>query len=151
MTSCHFQLKHFEALSNHELYRILRLRQEVFVVEQHCPFVDCDDRDQASWHLLCYTDSGSLAAYCRLLPVGLAYEGYASIGRVISSYQHRGEGYGIALMEEAVKQCVKLYDNAPIQIGAQLYLKKYYERFGFQAVREVYLEDDIEHIHMIRT
>lgn len=146
----HFTLKHYRDLSLDELYAFMRLRQRVFVLEQRCAFVDCDDQDQESWHLMGYDDKGTLAAYSRLLPVGLSYPGYASIGRVVSEPALRREGYGRMLMEESVKRCSELFPGAPLKIGAQLYLKKFYEGYGFQAVGEVYIEDDIEHIKMIR-
>ena len=145
-----FTLKSYSTLSLDELYSIMRLRQQVFVVEQHCPFVDCDNLDQPSWHLMYHAADGDLLAYCRLLPVDIAYSGYASIGRVITSHKCRGTGAGILLMEEALRHCKILFGNTPLQIGAQLYLKQFYERFGFEAVGEVYLEDDIEHIKMQR-
>lgn len=146
----HFTLKHYSDLSLDELYAIMRLRQRVFVLEQRCAFVDCDDQDQESWHLMGYDDKGTLAAYSRLLPVGLSYPGYASIGRVVSEPALRRAGYGRMLMEESVKRCSELFPGAPLKIGAQLYLKKFYEGYGFQSVGEVYIEDDIEHIKMIR-
>ena len=146
-----FDLKHFKNLSIDELYVIMRLRQRVFVLEQKCAFVDCDDLDQDSWHLLCYTDDDRLAAYSRLLPVGLSYPGYASIGRVVSEPDLRRDGYGRLLMTESVTQCRELFGDVPLQIGAQLYLKRFYESFGFEATGDIYIEDDIEHIHMVRS
>ena len=145
-----FELKYFTDLSLIELYAILRLRQRVFVLEQQCPFVDSDDLDQQSWHLMCYAGDGTLAAYSRLLPVGLSYPGYASIGRVVSDTNLRKEGYGKLLMTESLVRCRELFGEAQLKIGAQLYLKKFYESFGFVAVGDVYLEDGIDHIHMIR-
>ena len=145
-----FDLKHFNELNTDELYVIMRLRQRVFVLEQKCAFVDCDNLDQPGWHLMCYTDSGTLAAYCRLLPKNVAYPGYASIGRVVSEPDLRKEGYGRLLMAEALLRCKELFGDAPLKIGAQLYLKRFYESYGFTAVGETYIEDDIEHVHMIR-
>ena len=145
-----FDLKHFRNLSLDELYDILRLRQRVFVLEQKCAFVDCDDLDQDSWHLLCYADGGILAAYSRLLPVGLSYPGYASIGRVVTETDLRRDGYGKILMNESIAQCRELFGDVSLQIGAQLYLKRFYESFGFVILGDVYIEDGIEHIHMIR-
>lgn len=145
-----FELKYFTNLTNNELYAIMRLRQRVFVLEQNCAFVDCDNLDQPAWHLMCYTDNGILAAYCRLLPLHVAYPSYASIGRVVSEPDLRRGGYGRQIMAEALKNCEKLFGNAPLKIGAQLYLKHFYESFGFIAIGQVYIEDDIEHILMIR-
>jgi ElaA protein len=145
-----FDLKNYTDLTLDELYAIMRLRQRVFVLEQKCAFVDCDDLDQQSWHLMCYTEDDTMAAYCRLLPVGYAYPGYASIGRVVSEPDLRKGGYGRIIMAGALVRCRELFGEAPLKIGAQLYLKKFYESYGFNAVEEVYIEDDIEHIKMIR-
>ncbi len=145
----HFILKHYSELTKDELYHFLQLRQRVFVVEQQCPFLDCDDLDQLSWHLMCRTEEGVLASYCRLLPVGVSYDNYSSIGRVVSEPTLRRGGYGRMIMEEGINKCRELFGNIPIKIGAQLYLKKFYESFGFEAVGEVYLEDDIDHIKMV--
>ena len=144
-----FDLKHFTELNIDELYTIMRLRQRVFVLEQNCAFVDNDNLDQPSWHLMCY-DGDTLAAYCRLLPMGVAYPGYASIGRVVSEPALRKEGYGKLIMSGALKHSKDLFGDAPLKIGAQLYLKGFYESYGFTAVGEIYIEDDIEHVHMIR-
>ena len=145
-----FELKHFKELTTDELYDILRLRQRVFVLEQNCAFVDNDNLDQPSWHLIYYTDDNTLAAYCRLLPVDLAYPGYASVGRVVSEPALRKYGYGRLLMAEALVRCRELFGNVPLKIGAQLYLKRFYESYGFAAIGDVYIEDDIEHVHMIK-
>lgn len=145
-----FDLKHFAELNIDELYTIMRLRQRVFVLEQNCAFVDCDNLDQPGWHLMCYTDDHTLAAYCRLLPVGVAYPGYASIGRVVSESILRKEGYGRLLMAEALTHCQTLFGDAPLKIGAQLYLKDFYESYRFTAIGEIYIEDDIEHVIMVR-
>jgi ElaA protein len=143
-----FELKPFKDLPIDELYAIMRLRQRVFVLEQSCAFVDCDNLDQPSWHLMCYTGD-TLAAYCRLLPVDTAYPGYASIGRVVSEPDLRKNGYGKLLMTEALAKCSELFGPAPLKIGAQLYLRRFYESYGFTIAGEVYIEDDIEHIHMV--
>ena len=145
-----FELKHFKDLRLEELYLFLQLRQRVFVVEQTCAYLDSDDLDQTSWHLMCYADNGILAAYCRVMPVGLSYEGYASIGRVVSEPQLRKEGYGRLLMQEAINRSKDLFGDTPIKIGAQLYLQKFYESLGFEKVSDVYPEDGIDHIKMVR-
>jgi ElaA protein len=144
------ELKHFKELNIDELYAIMRLRQRVFILEQKCAFVDCDDLDQSCWHLMCYTGENILAGYCRLLPMDLAYPGYASIGRVVSEPRLRKDGYGRLLMAEALASCTALFGDAPLKIGAQLYLKRFYEAYGFSAIGITYIEDDIEHIHMVR-
>lgn len=142
--------KHFKYLSTTELYQILQLRNEVFIVEQNCPFQDLDDKDFKCYHLLGFdTDSQKIMAYTRIVPAGVSYE-EASIGRVVTSPLARGGGIGKQLMKKSIALLEELYGGVSIRIGAQLYLKRYYESFGFQQVEEVYLEDGIEHIIMIR-
>jgi ElaA protein len=141
--------KPFAELTSQELYALLRLRSEVFVVEQDCVFLDMDDKDQQCHHLLGYKGD-LLAAYTRIVPKGISYDDYASIGRVVSSPQVRGEGRGKELMEESIKRLHSLYGTVPIKIGAQLYLKKFYESLGFQQCGDVYDEDGIDHIPMLR-
>ncbi|WP_327486092.1 GNAT family N-acetyltransferase [Telluribacter sp.] len=141
-------LKSYNELTLDELYQLLRLRSEVFVVEQQCPFLDIDNKDQSCHHLMGWTPEGVLAAYTRLVPPGLAYE-QVSIGRVVTSPQYRRYGIGRQLMKESIGAVYQLYSQVPIRIGAQLYLKKFYESFGFEQVSEMYLEDDIEHIEML--
>lgn len=142
-------VKKFEELTPYEVYAILQLRSEVFVVEQNCVFQDVDNKDQNSFHLLGVTDN-KLVAYTRLVPAGEAYE-YPSIGRVVTSPLVRRSGAGKELMEKSIEAVYKLFGVYPIKIGAQLYLKHFYESFGFKQVGEVYLEDGIEHIYMIRS
>jgi len=140
-------IKPFAELTSLELYSILRLRNEVFVVEQNCVFQDADNKDQESYHQMYWQDD-QLIAYCRLLPPGLAYN-EMSIGRVVSSPAARGTGAGRALIAMAIEQCYKYFGRGPIRIGAQLYLKQFYASFGFVEEGEVYLEDGIEHIEMV--
>jgi ElaA protein len=141
-------LKPFNTLSVHELYAILQLRTEVFVVEQNCVFQDMDDKDQQCHHLMGWKDN-LLAAYTRLVPPGVSYE-HASIGRVVTSPAARGGGLGKTLMEKSIEETINLYGAHPIKIGAQLYLKKFYQSLGFSQVGDIYDEDGIDHIHMIR-
>ncbi|MES2331022.1 MAG: GNAT family N-acetyltransferase [Bacteroidota bacterium] len=140
--------KFFDELSPHELYAIMRLRSEVFVVEQNCVYLDADNKDLACHHLLFWDDT-KLVAYARLLPKGLAYE-QMSIGRVVSSPAYRGAGAGTLLIDRAIKTCREIFGDGPIHIGAQLYLKKFYSSFGFEQTSDIYLEDGIEHIEMIK-
>jgi ElaA protein len=149
----HFTLRPFAELSLTELYAILRLRQEVFIVEQNCPYLDCDDKDQDSWHLWCSNDKNELLAYCRLLPRGLSYPNDVSIGRVISSPAARNTGAGRALMAKAMETLPTLFSHTAAQplsvrIGAQSYLLRFYESFGFRSTGKEYLEDDIPHTEM---
>ncbi|MCK9403820.1 MAG: GNAT family N-acetyltransferase [Chitinophagaceae bacterium] len=148
MTESKFTIysKPFAELTPFELYDIIRLRNEVFIVEQSCVFQDADNKDLSSHHLMIWDDK-TLVAYARLLPKGLAYE-QMSIGRVISSPAYRGKGAGKILMLHAIAACKALFGDGPIRIGAQLYLKKFYESFGFVQTSDMYLEDNIEHIEM---
>ena len=143
-----WQLKSFDELSNGQVYELLKLRSEVFVVEQNCVFLDMDDKDQESHHLLGYLND-QLIAYTRLLPAGLAYE-VPSIGRVVTAPSVRRTGAGRLLMTESIRCCEILFGTTSIQIGAQLYLKNFYASFGFRQTSDVYLEDGIEHIYMLR-
>lgn len=141
--------KFFDALTPHELYAIIRLRNEVFVVEQNCVFQDADNKDQQCHHLMLW-DGDTLVAYTRLVPPGLSYP-EMSIGRVVSNPQYRGSGAGKILMRESINACTRLFGKGVIRIGAQLYLKKFYESFGFVQSSEVYDEDGIDHIEMKRS
>lgn len=138
--------KKFEDLSPYQLYAILQLRNEVFVVEQNCVFQDADDKDQDSHHLMGFLNN-KLAAYTRLVPPGVIYA-EMSIGRVITSGTVRRMGAGKELMKQSIDYCYRLFGKGPIKIGAQLYLKNFYGSFGFQQISKVYLEDGIEHIYM---
>jgi len=139
----------FDLLSPYELYNIIKLRNEVFVVEQNCVFQDADDKDQKCYHLMGYTNN-KLAAYARIVPAGISYS-HISIGRVVTSPAFRRSGAGKALIEQAINECNRLFGEQTIKIGAQLYLKHFYESFGFKQTSEMYLEDEIPHIEMIRS
>ena len=143
-----WELKKFEELSPGELYAILQLRIEVFVVEQECPFQDADGKDQAAFHLMGWQE-GLLAAYTRIMPPGIAYE-FSSIGRVVTSPRARKKGLGRLLMEKSILETISLYGPVDIRIGAQVYLKKFYTSLGFMQSSDIYLEDNIEHIEMTR-
>ena len=141
-------LKKFEALTPYQVYAILQLRNEVFVVEQNCVFQDADDKDQHCYHLMGFSDN-KLVAYTRIVPEGVIYA-QASIGRVVTSPAVRRLGAGKVLMNQSIDTVYNLFGRVPIKIGAQLYLKHFYESLGFHQVSEVYLEDGIEHIYMLR-
>jgi len=141
-------VKSFNNLSPAELYTILKLRNEVFVVEQNCPYQDTDDKDLKCEHLM-LLQNDELMAYARLVPPGVSYP-QMSIGRVVTSPKARGTGAGRVLMNTAIEQCQNSFGKGPIQIGAQAYLLKFYGSLGFNPVGEIYDEDGIPHIHMIR-
>jgi ElaA protein len=142
-----WKLKKYDDLNIDELYAILQLRSIVFVVEQNCAYLDMDQKDQQSWHLMGWKEE-ALVAYTRLLPPGLAFE-EASIGRVVTSPSIRRSGIGRILMQKSIEQCHELFGNGPIQIGAQRYLEAFYQSLGFEISGSPYLEDGIPHIHMI--
>lgn len=142
-------LKRFEELTNYELYAILQLRERVFVVEQNCPYLDSDGKDLHAYHLWIPDEEGVPIAYCRLLPAGISYETYASIGRVVSHPEHRMTGAGRAVMSLAMDHIARLFPGQPVKISAQQYLLRFYKDFGFVAVGDVYLEDDIPHVAMV--
>ncbi len=142
-------VKPYNELTLTELYELLRLRVEVFIVEQNCVFQDLDRQDDQAYHLLGYAESGELAAYARLFDAGISYEEVA-IGRVIVSPAHRRLGLGQELMQQAIAYCEVLYGAQPIKIGAQQYLERFYQGFGFAQCGEGYLEDGIPHIPMRR-
>jgi ElaA protein len=141
-------LKPFAALTPEELYKILQLRNEVFIVEQNCPYQDCDNKDMYAWHLMGMMEN-RLLAYARLLAPGISYS-ESSIGRVVSSPSSRKTGMGKKLMEESIQQIRNLFQTDVIRIGAQLYLQKFYESFGFIKDGDIYLEDNIPHIIMLK-
>ena len=145
-----FKCKTFSTLSIDELYEIMALRQEVFVVEQDCPYLDADGKDQHAWHLMGFDENEKLVAYSRIVPKGVSYENYPSIGRIVSSPSTRGKGVGKKLMIVSLDQVDRLFNNQPVKISAQCYLIKFYESFGFKTTGEEYLEDNIPHIAMIR-
>jgi len=143
-----WSIRKFDELTNEELYQLLRLRSEVFVVEQQCNFLDMDNKDQKCAHLLGWKDD-VLLAHSRIVPAGVSYE-FPSIGRIVVSGKGRGMGLGVELLNVSIAELEGLFGKSVIRIGAQLYLKKFYESFGFQKTSEVYLEDEIEHIEMTR-
>lgn len=173
----HWILKPFSTLSPQELYALIRLRSQVFVVEQNCVFQDLDGKDIDCHHLMGWIDSlpapvpGSgtppggvqpphgpgtpggaaplLAAYARIVPPGMSYP-EPSIGRVVTAPEARGRGAGKALMEQAIGQVYALFGRQPIRIGAQQYLERFYGSLGFAQTSEMYLEDNIPHIEMVK-
>jgi ElaA protein len=148
-TNLRWVTKTFAELTVDELYDVLRLRSEVFVVEQKCIFLDIDNNDRKAFHTIGFIGD-EVVATTRLFDKDIMYDGYQSIGRVVSASKHRGLGIGKALMQYSISECERLFGKGPIKIGAQLYLKKFYSEQGFEQSGDVYLEDEIDHIPMIR-
>ncbi|RZJ08444.1 MAG: GNAT family N-acetyltransferase [Haliea sp.] len=142
-----WQFKAFGEMSGHELYAVLQLRSEVFVVEQQCIFQDMDGNDAQAMHLLGYR-SGALVAYSRCFGPGVMYA-EASIGRVITHASLRGSGGGHLLMREAIARINAHWGAQVIRIGAQARLERFYNGHGFGKAGESYIEDGIPHIHML--
>lgn len=141
--------KPFHELSTRELYDLLQLRQEVFVVEQTCPYLDADGKDFYAWHLFAYNGAQQMVACARVfLPELLGRE--VRIGRVVSSPRVRGQGVGRELMHQALAFCAHHAPAVTVVLSAQTYLREFYASFGFIEVGEEYLEDDIPHIDMER-
>jgi ElaA protein len=142
-----FITKAFADLSTQELYALLRLRSEVFVLEQNCPYLDMDGNDQACLHVLGY-DGEQLAAYARLVPSGVSYDSPA-IGRVVTAGAFRKHGYGKALMTYCIRETQQRFKTDTITISAQQYLEAFYRELGFVTKSDMYLEDAIPHIKMM--
>ena len=145
--SLHFYWSDFDSLSNSELYAALKLRQDVFVLEQTCFYPDLDDVDQACVHLL-GKQAGQVVAYLRLIPKTVHESGCLTLGRIVTSPDVRGQGVGKALMQETMAYLERNYPREPIQMSAQAYLVDFYQSFGFETVGDVYDEDGIDHILM---
>lgn len=143
-----WKIKPFEALNVNELYDLLKLRSEIFVVEQNCVYLDLDGKDKKALHLIGEHDN-KIVAYVRLFDAGITFDN-ASIGRVVVDADYRDRKWGHDLMREAISAIKTNFNKEKITIGAQLYLKKFYESHGFVQSSEMYLEDDIPHIEMIR-
>ncbi len=141
-----WQIKSFETLTVSELYAILKLRSEVFVVEQNCVYLDLDGKDPLALHLFGVYNN-QIVACSRLFKPGITYE-TASIGRVVVSADYRDKKWGKELMLQSISAIKHQFGETQITIGAQLYLKKFYESLGFAQSSEMYLEDNIPHIKM---
>ena len=158
-----WNLKAFDELTPSELYALLRLRSEVFVVEQNCVFLDMDGADDACQHLMGWTggidrpdgrggfvvEPAFLGAYARIVPPGVKYK-EPSIGRIVTASATRGTGLGKTLIAQSLTRLYDLYGQQPVRIGAQQYLQKFYESFGFVQTGDMYLEDNIPHIEMVK-
>ena len=142
----HWKIKSFESLSVNELYDILKLRSTIFVVEQNCVYLDLDGKDKVALYLLGEFE-GKIVAYSRLFKPRISFDN-ASIGRVVVDADFRSRKWGHDLMREAIQGIKTHFGETKITIGAQLYLKKFYESHGFIQTSDMYLEDDIPHIEM---
>lgn len=149
MLTIHWTCLSFAQLDTPTLYAILKLRQEVFVVEQTCPYLDADGADDQAWHLCGHDEQGRLVAYARLF-APTSEHAYSRIGRVVTAPSVRRTGVGLALMQEALKWCQQQHPNLPVRLAAQCYLKRFYQGFGFAEISDEYLEDDIPHVDMER-
>jgi ElaA protein len=138
----------YDDLTLEQLYMIMAVRQEVFVVEQNCPYLDADDKDQHCYHVLGYEED-KLIAYARLVPQGISYDDSVSVGRILTTARGRGRHIGMELVRFSIEETHRLFQPKKITISAQCYLIKFYQKFGFQIVGEEYLEDDIPHIKMM--
>jgi ElaA protein len=156
MPQIHFRWARLQDLSSIELHTVLAAREMVFVVEQNCPYQDADALDEFSWHLIGTVDK-ALAAYLRVVDPGYksvhpgAFYAEPSIGRVLTVKAYRGLGLGMALMQEGIAGCERLFPDQGIRISAQSYLLTFYQTLGFTAVSDEYLEDDIPHFEMLRS
>lgn len=142
-----WNLKSFDELTNHELYDILKLRAEVFVVEQNCPYQDLDDKDKSAYHLF-LKDDGDVVAVLRILPENVAYNETA-IGRLIVKKSHRKRGIAKLIMENAIGFVIDELKKDKIRLSGQAYLTDFYIDLGFKKVSDMYLEDGIEHFEFL--
>ncbi len=147
-----WQFSRFDALPIRDWYAVSAARLAVFGIEQKCAFQDNDGADFHSWHLLGWVEEQGvkkLAAYCRLVDPGIKFD-EPSIGRVITTSEFRGQGYGKILIVEALSRHDALYLGQPNRIGAQQRLEGFYRAFGFETVSDIYMEDNILHVEMLR-
>lgn len=148
MKNALWTIKSYSELSAEELYSILQIRQDVFVVEQNCPYLDADGYDESALHIWAEAD-GKTAAYCRLFPAGIKYE-EISLGRVCTDTSFRQTGLGKTIMKIALDTAEARFRSAVMRISAQDYLLDFYKSFGFSDTGKKYLEDDIPHTEMLR-
>lgn len=142
---CNF--KKFDELTNDELYGILKLRAEVFVVEQNCPYQDLDDKDQVAYHLF-IQDNEEIVGVLRILPENISFEDMA-IGRLIVKKSHRGNGLSRLMMKKAMDFILNDLKKEKIRLSGQAYLTDFYISLGFKKVSDCYLEDGIEHYEFL--
>lgn len=148
-SSIEFKIKRFNELSLIELYNLLKLRSEVFVVEQNCVYQDLDGKDEKALHVIGYYNN-EIVAYTRLFDKGYYFD-ETSIGRVVVSPKYRDKKWGFQLMQVSIDAVKEYFNETEITISAQQYLTKFYQSLGFVQTSEMYLEDDIPHIQMKRS
>jgi ElaA protein len=151
MKQLEWKCKRFEHLNTDQLYELIKFRVNIFVVEQHCPYPELDEKDRVSGthHLIAYQNS-KIVAYARLLPPGVSYPD-SSIGRFAVDACLRRQGIGSLLMNKCLEQIVILWPDHDIKVSAQAHLKKFYESFDFIQTSNHYLEDGIPHIGMLKS
>ncbi|EJO5347794.1 GNAT family N-acetyltransferase [Clostridium botulinum] len=142
-----WKMRKFNELSTEEIYEILRIRNQIFIVEQKCPYEDCDGKDKNAYHLFCM-DKGKIISYLRILEKGVSYD-EISIGRVLVNENYRGTGLAKKSISKAIDFIENNLNEKSIKIQAQHYLLDFYKSFGFKPISEVYLEDNIPHIDML--
>jgi ElaA protein len=142
-----FDLYHFQQLTNEQLYKALKLRCDVFVVEQGCAYPELDDVDTQCFHVLCFRDN-ELMAYSRIVPPGLLYK-EASIGRIVTAKGFRGSNIGAKLVEQSIAHCKVLFRETPIRIMAQKYLEPFYSKIGFRTVSDPFSDFNVIHVYML--
>ena len=141
-------LKTYNELTLDEFHDILKLRIDIFVVEQNCPYPELDAKDKKAWHFYGATEDGRIVAYTRIFKPGDYYK-EAAFGRVVVHQNFRRQKLGYQLIEKTIQEMKALFGHIPIKIGAQTYLRKFYNSFGFKQVGEEYIEDGIPHIYML--
>ena len=142
-----WSIKSFDELNKNELYDLLKLRSEVFVVEQNCVYQDIDDKDIKGTHFFAHDGSDQIA-YLRVMELGVFYPNHISIGRVVVKQTHRNKKLGNEILAKAINFCRKKFPKTPIKISAQTHLKSFYNQLGFEFKGEAYLEDGIPHCAM---
>ncbi len=142
------EIKHYDELTKDDLYAILQLRAKVFVVEQNCPYVDPDGKDQEAWHVLMKC-AGKLIGTARIFPPDVYFKKHTSIGRVVVEKTFRKRSLGKELMRKSMEFLMEKFPEYPIAISAQKYLERFYEDLGFYTEGKEYLEDGIPHVKMI--
>lgn len=141
------KLKQFSELTTKELYKIIQARIDVFVVEQDCPYQDCDDQDENSFHVF-LVDQDQIVGYLRIIKPGFCYQEPA-IGRVLVTEKYRRNGYALKIMKKAIAFIEKNFNSKAIRLSAQEYILNFYQELGFEVVSDRYLEDNIPHFEML--